>query len=47
MRNNNLSKEGADTQVYTPPVTQVIYIGTQRVICASETETVGETEGEW
>lgn len=47
MRNNNLTKEGADTQVYTPPVTQVIYIGTQRVICASETEKVNDIDGEW
>ena len=44
---NNLTKTSADIQAYTPPVCEVILVGTQRVICASETETVGETEGEW
>ena len=46
---NNLTKTSADIQAYTPPVCEVILVGTQRVICASETETeiVGEIEGEW
>lgn len=47
MKNSALHKESADTQVYTPPVCQVILVGTQRVICGSETESVGETDGEW
>lgn len=45
--NNNLSKESAGIQSYAPPVCKVILVGTQRVICTSETENVGETEGEW
>lgn len=47
MKNNNLTKEGADTKVYTPPVTQELLIDTQRVICASETEKVNDIDGEW
>lgn len=47
MKYNNLTKTGADNQAYTPPVCKAILVGTQRVICASETEKVGETEGEW
>ena len=45
--NNNLSKESAGIQSYAPPVCTVIIVGTQRVICGSETETVGEVDGEW
>lgn len=47
MKTNNLSKEDADIQVYTPPVCQVILVRTPRVICGSETEKVTEIEGEW
>ena len=46
MMYNNLPIERADAQTYVPPVTQEIYVGTQRVICASETEKVGETNSE-
>ena len=44
---NNLSKKGADILLYNPPVCEVILEETQQVICESETELVGETEGEW
>ena len=46
---NNLSKEGAYILLYRPPVCEVILEETQRVICESESETelVGEIEGEW
>ena len=46
MMNNHLPIEKAAAQAYVPPVTQEIFVGTQRVICASETEKVGETNGE-
>ena len=39
--NNNLSKESAGVQSYTPPVCDVIPVGIQRVICAS-----GDDNGE-
>ncbi len=44
---NDLFQKGADIQLYNPPVCEVILDETQRVICESETEIVGETEGEW
>lgn len=51
MKNNNLTKEGVDTKVYTPPVTRERLIDTKRVVCASETETetekVDDIDGEW
>lgn len=47
MEKNYLSKESVDPEIYAPPVCDVIIVGTQRVICGSETETVGEIEGEW
>lgn len=47
MSSNNLSKESAGVQSYAPPVCEAILEGTQRVICASETEKVTEEEGEW
>lgn len=47
MKNNNFSTENADAKSYAPPICQVFDVGTQRVICASETEKVTETESEW
>lgn len=47
MKNYNLIKTGTDIQVYTPPVCEAILVGIHRGICASETEKVVETEGEW
>ena len=43
---SNLSID-ADARSYISPVCEVILVETQGVICASATETVGETEGEW
>ena len=47
MRHNNLTTENAEAKSYAPPICQVFDVGTQRVICASETERVTENEGEW
>ena len=47
MKNNNFSTENAEAKSYASPICQLIDVDTQRVICASETEKVGETEGEW
>lgn len=32
---------------YDAPVCSVLSVGTQSIICSSETEKVGETEGQW
>ena len=49
MRHNNLTTENAEAKSYAPPICQVIDVDTQRVICASgtETERVTETDGKW
>ena len=47
MINYNLNKKSTGTKVYTPPVCEVIYVETHKIICASETENVGEFDGEW
>ena len=47
--NNNFSTENAEAKSYASPICQVIDVDTQRVICASgtETERVTETDGKW
>ena len=47
MKSNNFSTENAEAKSYASPICQVIDVGIQRVICASETEKVTEIEGEW
>ena len=47
MKSNNFSTENAEAKSYASPICQVIDVCTQRVICASETEKVTETESEW
>ena len=47
MNNINLSKENTGVRNYDSPVSEMYIIGPQRVICDSETEHVGEDEGEW
>ena len=32
---------------YEAPVSEILYIGPQRVLCDSETEHVDEDDGEW
>lgn len=32
---------------YDAPLCEVLYFGSQSVICSSETEKVTETEGQW
>ena len=41
MKNDNQSRE------YSAPACVVLSVGTQSVICGSETEKVTETPGEW
>ena len=46
--NNNTSRRGNTGALnYATPVCQELHVDTQGVICASDTETVGEDEGEW
>lgn len=45
--NNFRLKETETVNFYESPVCRVISVGTSRVICGSETEIVGEDEGEW
>ena len=49
MKNNTFSTENAEAKSYASPICQVIDVDTQRVICASgtETERVTETDGKW
>lgn len=47
MEKNYLSNKIADFNVYESPTCEVFFVGTQKVICASDTETVGEDEGQW
>jgi len=47
MKHKLLSKETSDIDIYMSPVCEVIFVGAQKVICASDTEVVGEDEGEW
>ena len=47
MKNNNFSTENAEAKSYASPICQIIYVDTQSVICASVTEKVTETDGEW
>ena len=39
--------KNADTRVYVAPVSEMICLGADCLICESETELVSETEGEW
>ena len=47
MSHNSLTTENAEAKSYASPICQVIDVDTQSVICASETEKVTETDGEW
>ena len=49
MNHNNFSTENVEAKSYASPICQVIDVDTQRVICASgtETERVTETDGKW
>ena len=47
MKNNNFSTENVEAKSYASPICQVIDVDTQRVICASGTERVTETDGKW
>ena len=47
MDNQNLFIETAEVRVYDSPLCEEILLGPQKVICASDTEVVGEDEGEW
>lgn len=47
MKSHNLTKETTGTKAYTPPVCEVIDLEAQKIICASQTESVGENDGVW
>ena len=47
MKNNNFSTKNAKAKSYVSPICQLIDVDPQRVICASETEKVTETDGGW
>jgi hypothetical protein len=47
MQNDTLSRANAENREYESPACEMIVVGTQRVICASETEHVGEEDGQW
>ena len=47
MKQNTLSKETEVVNVYESPDCEVLFVDTQKVICDSDTEHVGEDEGEW
>ena len=47
MNSDTLIKKGASIKNYVSPHFTVIILEPQKVLCASETEIVGETEGEW
>lgn len=40
-------KKSMKKNVYDTPLCEVLSVSTQNVICGSETEHVGEKEGEW
>lgn len=40
-------KQSMKTNAYFAPSCEVLSVGTQSVICSSETEKVTETEGQW
>ena len=47
MENNMQLKAETYPQIYASPQSREILVDTQGVICTSETEIVGETEGIW
>ena len=48
MENHKLLNEKASSiKPYACHTTETLYVGAQSVICASETEKVKETDGEW
>ena len=47
MKDCNSTKESKGTKVYTPPVCEVFFVETHKILCASETENVGEYDGVW
>ena len=47
MKDYDLNKESKGTKVYTPPFCEVFIVETHKILCASETENVGEYDGVW
>ena len=47
--NNNVMKKQflLERMEYGAPVCEVLFVAPERIICTSETEHVGEDEGEW
>ena len=42
-----LNEKASSIKPYECPTTETLYLGAQSVICASGTEMVEETDGEW
>ena len=42
-----LNEKASSIKPYECPTAETLYVGAHRVICASETEKVEETDGEW
>ena len=42
-----LNEKASSVKPYECPTTETLYVGAQSVICASITEKVEETDGEW
>ena len=42
-----LNERALSIKPYECPTMDILYVGAQSVICASETEKVKETDGEW
>ena len=42
-----LNEKASSIKPYECPATEILYVGDQSVICASETEMVEEIDGEW
>ena len=42
-----LNEKASSIKPYEYPTTETLYVGAQSVICASITEKVEETDGEW
>lgn len=47
MKNSKLQKEDVVGRFYTPPVCRFFYFEPGQFMCVSQTEPVGEIEGEW
>ncbi len=47
MKIDSQASEKAAVREYVVPACEILSVGLQSLVCNSETEHVGETEGEW